>query len=76
MKRDSLKTFAAIAAVLVAGGAFAAHGAVPPYPNFGLQRVEEMMFFVLQIGVIIFAARLGGAFASMLRMPSTQISTV
>ena len=70
MKSDRVKMFAALAAVLVAGGAFAAHGAVPPYPNFGLPRVEEMMFFVLQIGVIIFAARLGGSIASMLRMPS------
>ncbi|MBO4448747.1 MAG: cation:proton antiporter [Kiritimatiellae bacterium] len=70
MKRDNVKMLAAVAAVLVAGSALAAHGAVPPYPNFGLQRVEEMMFFVLQIGVIIFAARLGGAIASMLRMPS------
>ena len=29
-----------------------------------------MMFLVLQIGVIIFAARLGGALASMLKLPS------
>ena len=62
-----------IAAVVAttALGAFAAHeGGPPPYPNFGLPRVEEMMFLVLQIGVIIFAARLGGALASLLRLPS------
>ncbi|MBR2837741.1 MAG: cation:proton antiporter [Kiritimatiellae bacterium] len=59
------------AVALAAMGAFAAHdGAPPPYPNFGLPRVEEMMFLVLQIGVIIFAARLGGALASMARLPS------
>ena len=50
--------------------AFAAHGAVPPYPNFGLPRVEEMMFLVLQVGVIIFAAKIGGMLASLLKMPS------
>ncbi len=42
----------------------------PAYPNFGMPRVDEMMFLVLQIGVIIFAARLGGAVASMLKLPS------
>ena len=64
------KTLLALAIALLAGGAFAAHAAPPAYPNFGMPRVEEMMFLVLQIGVIIFAARLGGAFASFLRMPS------
>jgi len=58
------------AAVLAAGAAFAAHDAVPPYPNFGLPRVEEMMFLVLQIGVIIFAAKLGGMLASLMKLPS------
>jgi Kef-type K+ transport system membrane component KefB len=46
------------------------HGENPPYPNFGLPRVEEMMFLVLQIGIIIFAAKLGGMVASFLKMPS------
>ncbi len=65
------KTLLAAAAILFAAGVFASHGAGPPaYPNFGLPRVEEMMFLVLQIGVIIFAARVGGAIASCLRMPS------
>ena len=54
----------ACAAVFANGGGPAA------YPNFGFPRVEEMMFLVLQIGVIIFAARLGGALASILRLPS------
>ena len=43
---------------------------VEPYPNFGLPRVEEMMFLVLQIGIILFAAKIGGAIASLLKMPS------
>ncbi len=62
----------ACAAVLVATGVFASATGHGPeaYPNFGLKRVQEMMFLVLQIGVIIFAARLGGAIASMLKMPS------
>ena len=65
------KWFLLAAAAVVGSCAFAAHdGAPPPYPNFGLPRVEEMMFLVLQIGVIIFAARLGGALASMARLPS------
>ena len=61
----------AAACVLAAAGVFAAHdGGTPPYPNFGLPRVEEMMFLVLQIGVIIFAARVGGAIASCMKLPS------
>ena len=59
-----------VVCVLAATSLFAAHSASPAYPNFGLPRVEEMMFLVLQIGIIIFAARLGGALASMLKMPS------
>ena len=60
-------------AVCLALGAYvvlAEHAAPPAYPNFGMPRVEEMMFLVLQIGMIIFAARLGGALASLLRLPS------
>ena len=64
------KRFAALAALLVPAMAFASHAEVPAYPNFGLPRVEEMMFLVLQIGIIIFAARLGGSIASVLRLPS------
>ena len=57
--------------VLTAFCAFASGGAAnEPYPNFGLPRVEQMMFLVLQIGVIIFAARVGGAIASALKLPS------
>ena len=65
------KWFFLVAAAMAASCVLAGHdGVQPPYPNFGLPRVEEMMFLVLQIGIIIFAARLGGALASMLRMPS------
>ena len=56
----------AVMGVYASGG----HGTNPPYPNFGLPRVEEMMFLVLQIGVIIFAAKLGGMAASFFKLPS------
>jgi len=59
-----------VVCLLAAASAFASSDAVPPYPNFGLPRVEEMMFLVLQIGVIIFAAKLGGMLASAVRLPS------
>ena len=58
---------------MIAGTAAAAafaHEAAPAYPNFGLPRTEDMMFLVLQIGVIIFAAKVGGALASLLKLPS------
>ena len=64
-----MKKLLALAAVLAAAAAFA-HGTAPSYPNFGMPRVEEMMFLVLQIGIILFAARVGGAVASALKMPS------
>ena len=64
------KILVALVIVFAGMALMAEHAATPAYPNFGLPRVEEMMFLVLQIGVIIFAARLGGALASMMRMPS------
>ena len=64
------KLFWAVAVVLVAAGVFANEHAVPAYPNFGLPRVEEMMFLVLQIGIIIFAAKLGGMLVAMMKLPS------
>ena len=57
------------AAIVAAAGVFAGE-AVPAYPNFGMPRVEEMMFLVLQIGIIIFAAKLGGIIAARLKLPS------
>lgn len=69
MKKIRYILLAAVA--MAATVLFASHGSAgPAYPNFGHSRVEEMMFLVLQIGVIIFAARLGGAIATMLKMPS------
>ena len=65
------RLFLVVACVFAAAGVFAAHeGGPPSYPNFGLPRVEEMMFLVLQLGVIIFAARLGGSIAARLKLPS------
>ncbi len=55
-------------ALLMATGVFASE--IPAYPNFGLPRVEEMMFLVLQIGIIIFAAKLGGMLAALFKLPS------
>ena len=63
------KRFWLVAVILAACGVWA-HEAVPAYPNFGLPRVEEMMFLVLQIGVIIFAAKLGGIVATWMKLPS------
>ena len=59
-----------VVAVLAATGLYASHAETLPYPNFGLPRTEEMMFLVLQIGIIIFAAKVGGAIASMMKLPS------
>ena len=64
------KVLLTVAALLTAAGALAAHSASEPYPNFGLPRTESMMFLVLQIGVVIFAAKLGGMLASLVKLPS------
>jgi len=58
------------AVLMAAAGVFANETAVPAYPNFGMPRVEEMMFLVLQIGIIIFAAKLGGMLATLFKLPS------
>ena len=72
MKKNKVVLFliALICSASFAAFASGGHGNIPPYPNFGLPRVEEMMFLVLQIGIIIFAAKIGGSLASLLRMPS------
>ena len=64
------KMFLVVAACLAATGVFASEVAIHAYPNFGLPRVEEMMFLVLQIGIIIFAAKIGGSIVSLFKMPS------
>ncbi len=58
------------AAIMAVTGVFAGEAFIPAYPNFGLPRVEEMMFLVFQIGVIIFAAKLGGSLFSIFKLPS------
>lgn len=64
------RILAVLICAFAASALYASGEGGPSYPNFGLPRVEEMMFLVLQIGIIIFAARLGGSIASMLKMPS------
>lgn len=64
------KCFWMLAAIMTAAGVFASGHSVPSYPNFGLPRVEEMMFLVLQIGIIIFAAKLGGMLVELVKLPS------
>ena len=61
------KAFLAVVAAFLAAGAFAAHEGAPPlYPNFGLPRVEEMMFLVLQIPQAV-------VIRSALRLPSRSV---
>ena len=67
MKNRKLLVFCA--AVMAAAGVFGAEW-IPSYPDFNLPRVEEMMFLVLQIGIIIFAAKVGGMIAGWMKLPS------
>ena len=67
MKR--IKHILFLAAAATAGVVLAADSCYA-YPNFGMSRVDEMMFLVLQIGVIIFAAKLGGSIAALFKLPS------
>ena len=64
------KMLLAVAGLMVSTGVLASEAGMAAYPNFGLPRVEEMMFLVLQIGIIIFAAKLGGMVAALFRLPS------
>ena len=64
------KLFLVAAVCLAAAGVFGATESIPAYPDFNLPRVEEMMFLVLQIGIIIFAAKLGGMVAAWMKLPS------
>ena len=64
------RLFLTVAACLGAASAFAGEATASAYPNFGLSRVEEMMFLVLQIGIIIFAAKIGGSIATIFKLPS------
>ena len=47
------KLFSALVFAFSGFAAFATGESVMPYPNFGLSRVDEMMFLGLQLGVII-----------------------
>lgn len=64
------KLFLVVAAIFAAAGVFGSTEMIPAYPDFNLPRVEEMMFLVLQIGIIIFAAKLGGMVAAWMKLPS------
>ena len=65
------KLFLVAAVVMAAAGVFGSTAEmIPAYPDFNLPRVEEMMFLVLQIGIIIFAAKLGGMVAAWMKLPS------
>ena len=67
----SKKVMLAIATILVATGLYASgHAGEAPYPNFGLPRTEAMMFLAIQLGVILFAAKVGGMIASAMKLPS------
>ena len=64
------KLFLVAACLVAAAGVFGATETIPSYPDFNLPRVDEMMFLVLQIGIIIFAAKLGGMIAGWMKLPS------
>ncbi len=66
------KTFVFLSLVLAAAGAFA--GETLPanavdWPQ-DLAMTPKMLFLVLQIGIIIFAAKIGGTIAAAMRLPS------
>ena len=56
--------------VAVAAGVFAAEPAAAGFRAEDLPLTEKMTLLALQIGLILFAAKLGGMFASLLRLPS------
>ena len=67
------KLFLVVACLLAATGVFGADEALKPFQvgvgwNLGLS--AKMMLLALQIGVILFAAKLGGMLASLLKLPS------
>ena len=67
------KLFLVTACVFAAVGVFASDGALPAnaadWPE-KLGMTPKMLFLVLQIGIIIFAAKLGGMLAGVLKLPS------
>ena len=67
------KLLLAVACVLAATGVFGAEDVLQPFEagiGYGLPLSEKMMLLALQIGIILFAAKLGGMLASLMRLPS------
>jgi len=67
----NLKMFLVAGAALASAGVFA--GELPSNPTdwpAGLDMTAKMLFLVMQIGVILFAAKIGGAVAGVLKLPS------
>ena len=61
------KMFLVVACLLAATGVFGADGAAVPAE---LPLTEKMTLLALQVGVILFAAKLGGMLASLVKLPS------
>ena len=71
MRNKKLVLVAAL--VLSAAGVFGAETTLFPHNvglGWGLDLNAKMMLLALQIGVILFAAKLGGMLASLVRLPS------
>ena len=67
------KLFLVVACALAATGVFGAEGLLCPHQvgtGWELSLNEKMMLLALQIGVILFAAKLGGMLASLVKLPS------
>jgi len=67
------KAFLAVVCLLATAVAFGEDVTLKPYQvgvGWNLELSAKMMLLALQIGVILFAAKLGGVVASFLRMPS------
>ena len=61
------KMFLVVACLLAVTGVFGAEGAAAPVE---LSLTEKMTLLALQVGVILFAAKLGGMLASLVKLPS------
>ena len=67
------KLFLVAAVSLAAAGVFGAESTLNSYQvgiGWDLDLTHRMMLLTLQIGVILFAAKLGGVFASLFKLPS------
>ena len=70
MKSKKFLVAVAVAMVAAGGVAAAAPAATEGFKVEELPLVEKMTLLALQIGLILFAAKLGGMLASLLKMPS------